>query len=99
MGMDGNNRMQPPIGQSLGCSSMLVGIVRANGAVQIRSIYVLDSLDGRVTNRDLLYQSLQAYYTRDFTARVQDAIQDNNYFCPSPYPVINDELYHLSSGG
>jgi hypothetical protein len=99
MGMDGNNRMQPPVGQSLGCSSVLVGIVRANGAVQIRSICVSDSLDGRVADRDLLCRSLQAHCTRDFTAGAQDAIQDDNCFCPSPYPVMNDELYRLSSGG
>jgi hypothetical protein len=83
----------------LGCSSVLVGILRANGAVQTRSICVSDSLDGRVADRDLHCWSLQAHCTRDFTAGAQDATQDDNCFCPSPYPVMNDELYRLSSGG
>jgi hypothetical protein len=85
MEMDGKNRMRDrPSVSPLGCSSVLVGILRANGAVQTRSICVSDSLDGRVANRDLLYRSLQARRTRDFTAGAQDTTQDDNCFCPLP---------------
>jgi hypothetical protein len=79
--------VQSPVGQSLGYSPVLVGILQADGAVQSRSMCVSDSLDGCVADRDLLCRSLQTHCTRDFTAGAQKANVDDDCSCPSHHSV------------
>lgn len=67
-----------PSASPSGSNSVLVGILRAKGAVQTRSVCVSDSLAGCIADRDLLGRSLQIYRTPDFITGAQNANLDDD---------------------